>query len=117
MDFQPIILALSALMTEWLQPFNVMLLAGIILFVHFLWKANKRADFSMVDSLREDDGKASAGRVVFYGAFIASTWAIMQCAGTWMQQPTTFMELFGLYIVVWAIPKVATQYIQARYAK
>ena len=113
----PVAQAGGALLVEWFQPFNVLLLAAVIGFAWFLRQSNKQPDFHMVDSLRGDNGQASAGRVVFYGAFIASTWALMQCAGSWLSQPQEFGRLFAFYVLAWALPKVLEKFIEYKYGK
>lgn len=104
-------------LTRWLLPVNVVLAVSIGLFCYMLFKANRRPDFSIVDSLRGDDGKASAARIVFYAAFITTTWVVMAYSIDKTADPRTLSELFLSYTVVWAVPKVVEKYIEMRYGR
>ena len=102
-------------LTRWLLPANVVLFVSLALFCYMLFKANKRSDFSMVDSLRGEDGKASAARIVFYAAFVTSSWTVMSYAMEHGNDPRSLVEIFIAYILVWAAPKVLERWIDARY--
>lgn len=104
-------------LTKWLIPSNAVLFVSIVLFVYLLFKANRRSDFSIVDSLRGDDGKASAARIVFYAAFITTTWSVMAYVSDKTSDARTVVEMFVAYTLVWAAPKVLERYIEARYGK
>lgn len=117
MTASPLELALSAVITEWFQPFNIVLFVGIILVGYYLYRANQRADFALVDMLRGDDGKASMGRFGYLIALIAGTVAILQCAATWQQKPEQFVDLFGIYMLVLIAPKVLDNWIQSKYSR
>jgi hypothetical protein len=105
------------MLTKWLSPSNAVLFVSIVLFVYMLFKANRRGDFSIVDSLRGDDGKASAARIVFYAAFITTTWSVMAYVTDKAADPRSVVEMFIAYTLVWAAPKVLEKYIDAKYGK
>lgn len=115
MDWAPVAAALEALTVEWFQPLNVVLVVGIIMFARFMHKANQRADFSLVDALRGPDGKASMKLVGYVVALILGSWALMNCATNWQAQPAQFVEVFAIYMVVLVAPKIAAEWIQAKY--
>jgi hypothetical protein len=115
MDWAPLAAALEALTVEWFQPLNVVLVIGIIMFARFMHKANQRPDFNLVDALRGPDGKASMKLVGYVVALILGSWALMNCATNWQAQPNQFVEVFGLYMVILVAPKIAAEWIQAKY--
>jgi hypothetical protein len=39
----------------------------------------------------------------------------MNCATNWQAQPNQFVEVFGLYMVILVAPKIAAEWIQAKY--
>jgi hypothetical protein len=94
---------------------NVVLVIGIIMFARFMHKANQRPDFNLVDALRGPDGKASMKLVGYVVALILGSWALMNCATNWQAQPNQFVEVFGLYMVILVAPKIAAEWIQAKY--
>lgn len=115
MDWAPVAAALEALTVEWFQPLNVVLLVGIIMFARFMHKANQRPDFSLVDALRGPDGKASMKLIGYLVGIILGSWALMDCAGSWLQQPMAFVYLFVAYLGVLVAPKILAELIQAKY--
>lgn len=115
MDWTPVASALEALAVEWFQPLNVVLLVGIIMFARFMHKANQRADFSLVDALRGPDHNASMKLIGYVVALILGSWAVMNCASNWQTQPTAFVQIFAIYMVVLVAPKIAAEWIQAKY--
>lgn len=115
MDWTPVASAFEALAVEWFQPLNVVLLIGIVMFARFMHKANQRDDFSLIDSLRGPDGKASMKLIGYVVALILGSWAMMNCATNWQAQPNQFVEAFGLYMVILVAPKIAAEWIQAKY--
>ncbi len=115
MDWTPIAAAFEALAVEWFQPLNVVLVVAIVMFARFMHKANQRADFSLVDALKGPDGKASMKLIGYLVGVIFGTWALMDTASSWLQQPTTFLYIFGIYVVVLVAPKIAAEWIQAKY--
>lgn len=114
-DLNPLIAAFEALAVEWFQPLNVVLVVAMIMFARFMHKANQRPDFSLVDALRGPDGKASMKLVGYLVAIILSSWVLMDCAGSWLQQPMAFVYLFVAYVVLLIAPKIAAELIQAKY--
>lgn len=115
LQWAPVASALEALAVEWFQPLNVVLVIGIVMFARFMHKANQRDDFSLVDALRGPDGKCSMKLIGYLVGIILGSWALMNCAGNWQQQPATFVEVFGLYLVLLVAPKIAAEWIQAKY--
>ena len=115
MDWAPVAAALEALTVEWFQPLNVVLLVGIIMVVRFLHRSNQRPDFNLVDALRGPDGKASMKLVGYVVALILGSWALMNCATNWQAQPNQFVEVFAIYMVILVAPKIAAEWIQAKY--
>lgn len=115
MDWSPVASAFEALAVEWFQPLNVVLLVGIIMFARFMRKANQRPDFSLVDALRGPDGKASMKLVGYVVALILGSWAMMNCATNWQANPQQFVAAFAIYMVVLVAPKIAAEWIQAKY--
>lgn len=111
----PVAAAVSALTVEWFQPFNVVLILAVLLFIHFLWRAARSPGFNIFDSLRDEAGKISQPRIAYYGVFIFSTWMVMQCAASWLQQPHEFFLVFALYVLAFALPKVLESWIKAKY--
>ena len=109
--------AITEFLARWGLPVNFILIVSVALFVYLLIKANRRSDFSIVDSLRGEDGKASAARIVFYATFITSTWTVMSYAVNKQDDPKSLVEIFIAYILVWAAPKVLERWIDARYPK
>jgi hypothetical protein len=114
-DWSPIASALEALAVEWFQPLNVVLLVGLVMFARYMHKANQRNDFDLVDALRGPDGKASMKLIGYLVALIFGTWALMNCAAAWVQQPATFVQIFAIYVVLLIAPKIAAEWIQAKY--
>jgi len=115
MDWTPIAAAIEALTVQWFQPLNVVLVVGVVMFARFMHKANQRNDFSLVDSLRGPDGKCSMKLIGYLVGLISGTWLIMDCAGSWLQQPTAFVQLFVVYILALVVPKIAAEWVQAKY--
>lgn len=117
MDWGPVAAALEALAVEWLQPLNVVLLIGIIMVARFLHKANQRSDFNLVDALRGPDGKASMKLIFYMVGAILGSWVVMDAAGTWVQQPTSFVYLFLGWLALMISPKLFAEFIQAKFGK
>jgi hypothetical protein len=115
MDWTPVAAAFEALAVQWFQPLNVVLVVGIVMFARFMHKANQRTDFNLVDALRGPDGTASMKLVGYVVALILGSWALMNCATSWQQQPVQFVEVFAIYMVVLVAPKIAAEWIQAKY--
>lgn len=115
MDWAPVAAALSAVTVEWLQPLNVVLVVGIVMFIRFMHKANARPDFSLVDAFRGPDSKASMKLIGYVVALILGSWALMNCATNWQAQPNQFVEVFAIYMVILVAPKIAAEWIQAKY--
>ena len=111
----PIVAALEALTVEWFQPLNVVLLVAIIMFARFMHKANQRPDFSLVDALRGPDNKCSMKLIGYLVGIIGATWALMLVAGSWLQQPATFVQVFVAYVIALILPKIAAEWVQAKY--
>lgn len=107
--------ALEALTVEWFQPLNVVLIIGIIMFARFMHKANQRPDFALVDALRGPDGKASMKLIGYVVGIILGSWALMDCAGSWLQQPMAFVYMFVAYMAFLLAPKLIAELIQAKY--
>jgi hypothetical protein len=116
MDWTPVAAALSAVTVEWLQPLNVVLVIGLVMFARYMHKANQRSDFDLVDALRGPDGKASMKLIGYLVGIILGSWALMDCASTWQQKPEQFVEVFGLYLVLLVAPKIAAEWIAAKYS-
>lgn len=117
MDWAPVAAAISALMVEWLQPLNVVLLIGIIMVGRFLQKANQRSDFFLVDALRGPDGKASMKLIFYMVGAILGSWVVMDAAGSWVQQPTEFVYLFLGWLALMISPKIFAELIQAKFGQ
>ena len=115
MDWTPVAAAFEALAVQWFQPLNVVLVVGIVMFARFMHKANQRTDFNLVDALRGPDGTASMKLVGYVVALILGSWALMNCATSWQTQPVQFVEVFAIYMVVLVAPKIAAEWIQAKY--
>lgn len=116
-DLNPLIAALEALMVEWFQPLNVVLVVGIIMFARFLHQANKREDFSLVDALRGPDNKCSMKLIGYLVGIILGSWALMNCASSWLQQPQAFVTVFLIYMGALVTPKIAAEWVQAKYSQ
>jgi len=116
-DWSGIVPAVSAIIVQWFQPLNVVLVVAMILFARFMHKANQRSDFNLVDALRGPDDKASMKQIGYLVGVIFGTWALMNTASSWLQQPTTFLYVFGIYVIVLIAPKIAAEWIQAKYTK
>jgi len=116
-DWSAIVPAVSAIIVEWFQPLNVVLIVAVVMFARFMHKANKRDDFSLVDALRGPDDKASMKQIGYLVGVIFGTWALMNTAASWLQQPTTFLYVFGVYVIVLIAPKIAAEWIQAKYSR
>jgi len=112
----PMVAALEALTVEWFQPLNVVLVVAIIMFARFMHKANQRPDFNLVDALKGPDGKASMKLIGYLVGLIFGTWALMDTASSWLQQPTTFLYIFGIYVVALIAPKLFAEWVQAKYS-
>jgi hypothetical protein len=115
--WQPLAVATEALMVEWFQPLNVVLLVGIVMFARFMHKANLRDDFSLVDALRGPDGKCSMKLIGYLVGIILGSWAFMSCATSWMQKPEQFVYIFAIYVGALLIPKILAEFIQAKYKR
>jgi len=117
-DWNQVSSAVSVLLVQWFEPFNVVLFTSILLFAILLWRTQKRSDFDLVDTIRGDtDGKASLARIAYMGAFITSTWVLMSYSANKGGDPRTLVELFIGYVIVWALPKVAEKWIDSKYNK
>lgn len=114
--WRPVSVALEAVTVQWLQPLNVVLVVGIIMFARFMHKANQRADFNLVDALRGPDNRASMKLVGYVVALILGSWALMNCATNWQAQPNQFVEVFAIYMIVLVAPKIAAEWIAAKYS-
>lgn len=111
----PISSAASAIIVQWFQPLNVFLVIAIFLFVRFMRQANQREDFDIVDALRGPDGKCSMKLIGYLVAIIGGTWAVMDAASSWLQQPMPFVYLFVAYMGLLVAPKIVAELIQAKY--
>jgi len=111
----PIAAAFEALAVEWFQPLNVVLVVGVVMFARFMHKANQRNDFSLVDSLRGPDGKASMKLIGYLVGIILGSWALMDTASSWLQQPQAFVTIFLIYMGALVAPKIAAEWVQAKY--
>jgi len=111
----PIAAAFEALTVEWFQPLNVVLIVGVVMFARFMHKANQREDFSLVDSLRGPDGKASMKLIGYLVGIILGSWALMDTASSWLQQPQAFVTIFLIYMGALVAPKIAAEWVQAKY--
>jgi hypothetical protein len=116
MDWTPVAVAFEAVIVQWLQPLNVVLVVAIIMFARFMHKANQRPDFNLVDSLRGPDGKASMKLIGYVVGIIAGTYVLFDCAASWLQQPMVFVYLFAIYMVLLIAPKIAAEWVQAKYS-
>jgi len=105
----------EALAVQWFQPLNVVLVVGIVMIARFLHKANQRDDFSLVDSLRGPDGKCSMKLIGYLIAILGGTYALMDAAASWLQQPMPFVYLFAAYMGLLVAPKIVSELIQAKY--
>lgn len=94
---------------------NVVLVIALIMFALFMRKANQRTDFFLVDALRGPDGKASMKLIGYLVGLIFGTWALMDTASSWLQQPQIFLYIFGIYLVVLVAPKILAEWVQAKY--
>jgi len=115
MDWTPIAAAFEALAVEWFQPLNVVLVVGVVMFARFMHKANQRDDFSLVDSLRGPDGKCSMKLIGYLVGIILGSWALMDTASSWLQQPQAFVTIFLIYMGALVAPKIAAEWVQAKY--
>jgi hypothetical protein len=116
MDWTPVAVAFEAVIVQWLQPLNVVLVVAIIMFARFMHKANQRPDFNLVDALRGPDGKASMKLIGYVVGIIAGTYVLFDCAASWLQQPMVFVYLFAIYMVLLIAPKIAAEWVQAKYS-
>jgi len=116
-DWSGIVPAVSAIIVQWFQPLNVVLIVAVVMFARFMRKANKRDDFSLVDALRGPEDKASMKHIGYLVGVIFGTWALMNTAASWLQQPTTFLYVFGVYVIILIAPKIAAEWIQAKYTR
>jgi len=114
-DWSPAVAAVSAITVEWFQPLNVFLVVAIVMFARFMHKANQRPDFNLVDALRGPDGKCSMKLIGYLVAIIGGTWAVMDAASSWLQQPIPFVYLFVAYMGLLVAPKIVAELIQAKY--
>jgi len=117
MDWTPVAAAFEALAVQWFQPLNVVLVVGIVMIARFLHKANQREDFNLVDSLRGPDGKCSMKLVGYLIAILFGTYALMDAAASWLQQPMPFVYLFVAYMGVLVAPKIFAELIQAKFSQ
>jgi hypothetical protein len=56
----------------------VVMVAMLLIFIWTLYRTQQQADFNFADMYRGDDGKPSTGRVVAVGAWVVSSWVVMQ---------------------------------------
>lgn len=113
--WRPVAVAFEAVIVQWFQPLNVVLVVAIVMFARFMHKANARPDFSLVDAFRGPDNRASMKLVAYVVGIIAGTYVLFDCAGSWLQQPMAFVYLFAIYMVLLIAPKVAAEWVQAKY--
>jgi hypothetical protein len=116
-DFTPLVAAFAALMTMWWQPFNVVLVIAIWILVHFLWRAAHAPGFDIFEALRDEAGKPSFDRIAYLVALVLSSWAFMSSASSWATNPREFVEIFVAYVLLWALPKMVSRWIDAKYGR
>lgn len=117
MDWTPVASALQALAVEWLQPLNVVLVIGLVMFGRYMHKANQRSDFDIVDALRGPDGKCSMKLISYLVAIILGAWVLMDCAASWLTQPMPFVYLFIAWFGLSVAPKIVAELIQAKFGQ
>ena len=105
----------TTLLTRWFSPVNAVMGLMILVWLWFLYRAQKSGRVDLIDTLRGDDGKASAARVVFYAAWVVMSWALMQYVFIKGDDPKYLVELFIAYGVVFVAPKIGEKWIESRY--
>jgi len=115
MNWEQVSSALTVVLAQWVSPVNMVLAFMLGVWIVFLFRAQRGGKIDMVDTLRGEDSKASAVRVVFYGAWAVMTWTLMQYAVTKTEDPKELVSLFIAYGVMFVVPKMAEKYIEARY--
>jgi len=115
-DFNSIAWAASVLAVRWLTPPTVVLVAMLISWLVFLFRAQRSGRIDLIDTLRGDDGKGSEVRVVYYAAWAVMSWALMEYAVVKGDDPRYLVELFIGYGVIFILPKVAEKWLEARYS-
>lgn len=76
----------------------VILLLG---FCYSLWATQRQEGFNFADIYRDERGKPSAVRMALVGAWVASTWYVMQDMLDGVPTP----EIFWAYVLAWAASK------------
>ena len=115
MDWSAINGAVVTALTHWISPVNAAKGLLLIVWLTFLFRAQKSGRIDMVDTLRGDDGKASAARALFYAAWIVMSWTMMQYVFVKGDDPKYLVELFIAYGVVFVAPKMYEKFIEAKY--
>jgi hypothetical protein len=80
------------------------LMLGVLLvgFLASLVLVQRRPNFDFAEMYKDDAGKVSASRVLSVGAWVASTWYVMQDMMDGVPTP----EVFWGYCIVWSAAKV-----------
>lgn len=79
----------------------VVLVVALLVYGWSIYKTQTRADFDFADMYKGDDGKPSTGRVIAVGAWVISSWVLMQD----IMDATPTPELFWAYVIAWSAAK------------
>jgi hypothetical protein len=79
----------------------VVMVAMLLIFAWTLYRTQLQTDFNFADMYRGDDGKPSTGRLVAVGAWVVSSWVVMQDTLDGVPTP----ELYWAYVIAWSAAK------------
>lgn len=102
-------------MTAWLEKISawqfweavrwdlpaLVLFCMLLAYAWSLWMTQRRRDFDFPDMYRDERGKPSTSRVLSVGAWVVTSWVLMQDA----LDGVTTTELFWAYALVWSASK------------
>lgn len=85
---------------RWDLPAIVMV-AMLVVFAWTLYRTQQQADFNFADMYRDDDRKPSTSRLIAVGAWVISSWVLMQDVLDGVPTP----EIYWAYVIGWSAAK------------
>lgn len=93
----------------WLEPTNLTLALLLLAAAFVMWRSQRSGTFDFGQMLKDESDRASSARVIGFGAFAVSSWALMRYAAN--TQLTEWM--WGFYLAAWSGSVVLSKAIDA----
>lgn len=79
----------------------IVLVAALLIYAWSIYKTQTRGDFDFAEMYKDDQGKPSTGRVIGVGAWVISSWVLMQDIMDGIPTP----EIYWAYVIAWSAAK------------